>query len=78
VLLRDPDRYAKHAVEGLLRGSTERRADFYVRMVQHGILSPNEVRELEDRNPVSGGDQHWIAANLVDMTAPRSPAGEGG
>ena len=66
-LIRDRTHYAKHSVEGLLRGATEKRADFYVRMLQHGVLSPNEVRELEDRNPVEGGDVHYVPANLLPM-----------
>ncbi|TVS18952.1 MAG: phage portal protein [Gammaproteobacteria bacterium] len=69
-LIEEDNRYAKHSVEGLLRGSTEKRADFYVRMVQHGIFSPNEVRELEDRNPVPGGDAHYVPANLLPMGQP--------
>jgi len=59
--------YAKHSVEGLLRGDSEKRANFYSRMIQSGVYSLNEVRDLEDRNPIEGGDVHLIPLNLVPL-----------
>ncbi|MBO9859361.1 phage portal protein [Xanthomonas sp. A1809] len=46
--------YAKFAVEGLLRADSAGRAAFYAAMVNNGILTRDEVRELEDREPMGG------------------------
>ena len=46
--------YPKFAVEGLLRADSAGRAAFYAVMVNNGILTRDEVRELEDREPMGG------------------------
>ncbi|HJQ55651.1 MAG TPA: phage portal protein, partial [Vineibacter sp.] len=46
--------YPKFAVEGLLRADSAGRAAFYTSMVNNGILTRDEVRELEDREPMGG------------------------
>lgn len=46
--------YAKFAVEGLLRADSKSRAAFYSVMVNNGIFTRDEVRELEDREPMGG------------------------
>ena len=46
--------YAKFSVEGLLRADSAGRASFYASMVNNGILTRDEVRELEDREPMGG------------------------
>lgn len=46
--------YPKFAVEGLLRADSAGRASFYNLMVSHGVLTRDEVRELEDREPMGG------------------------
>lgn len=47
----------KLSLEGLLRGDAKSRADFYALMVQNKIMTRNEIRVLEDLNPVAGGDE---------------------
>lgn len=56
--------YPKFAVEGLLRADSAARAAFYSVMVNNGILTRDEVRELEDRAPMGGN-----AAVLTVQTA---------
>lgn len=46
--------YPKFAVEGLLRADSAARSTFYGIMVDKGILTRDEVRELEDRPPMGG------------------------
>ncbi|VVE68880.1 portal protein [Pandoraea anapnoica] len=46
--------YAKFSVEGLLRADSVARATFYSVMVNNGILTRDEVRELEEREPMGG------------------------
>lgn len=56
--------YPKYAVEGLLRADSAARSAFYGVMVDKGILTRDEVRELEDREPMGGN-----AAVLTVQTA---------
>lgn len=46
--------YPKFAVEGLLRADSAGRSAFYAAMVNNGILTRDEIRELEDREPMGG------------------------
>jgi len=46
--------YPKFSVEGLLRADSAGRAAFYTAMVNNGVLTRDEVRELEDRPPMGG------------------------
>ncbi len=57
--------FAKVNVAGLLRGDMKTRAEFYTRMVQIGVISPNEVRESEDMNPREGGDIYLTPTNMA-------------
>lgn len=56
--------YPKFSVEGLLRADSAGRASFYSSMVNNGIFTRDEVRELEDREPMGGN-----AAVLTVQTA---------
>ncbi len=52
----DRDRYyAEFSIEGLLRADSAARAQFYSVMVNNGILTRDEVRELENM-PLKGGN----------------------
>lgn len=46
--------YPKFSVEGLLRADSAGRAAFYGAMVNNGVLTRDEVRELEDRQAMGG------------------------
>lgn len=59
--------YFKHSVDGLLRGDSVSRATFYATMLDKGVFSINEVRELEDKDPVKGGDVHLIPLNMTTL-----------
>ena len=48
--------YAKIVVEGLLRGDSKSRAEFYTAMRAIKAMNANEVREREDMEPYEGGD----------------------
>jgi HK97 family phage portal protein len=47
--------YAKYSVEGLLRGDSVARAQWYRTMREIGVFNVDEIRELEDRPPVPNG-----------------------
>jgi HK97 family phage portal protein len=59
--------YFKHAVEGLLRGDAAARGAFYGAMLDRGVFSINEVRGLEDMDPVDGGDIHLVPLNMTSL-----------
>ena len=47
--------YTKYSVEGLLRGDSAARAQFYREMQTLGDMCADEVREKEDMNPIPDG-----------------------
>jgi hypothetical protein len=65
------DYFVEHLVDGLLRGDTESRYNAYAIGRQWGWLSANDVRKMENLNPVRGGDQYMVPLNMI----PASQAG---
>jgi len=61
--------YVKINVEGFLRGDMAAQKEYYKTMVQNGIWNPNEVRELQDKNPYDGGDTYYIPTNMMPSDA---------
>jgi len=59
--------YFKHVFEGLLRGNSKDRAEFYKAMFNIGAMSINEIRGKEDLNPVDGGDIHLVPLNMTTL-----------
>ena len=69
-LFRESERgvfYVKMSVEGLLRGDSAARANYYKEMLQTGVFSINEVRRLEDLNPIEGGNSHLVPLNFTTL-----------
>jgi len=70
-LLSEADRAAGVHVafdlKGLLRGDSTARANFYKALFFLGAISPNEIRALEEMNPIEGGDQHFVNAASVPL-----------
>lgn len=56
--------FVKFNLDGLLRGDTEARSTYYNTLLQNGVLTRNEVRELEGRNPMPGGDSLMVPLNM--------------
>jgi HK97 family phage portal protein len=65
--LTGPGIYAKYKVEGLLRGDTAARAEFYNTMRQVGAFSANDIRELEELEPIDGGDTYLQPLNMAPL-----------
>lgn len=66
--------YFKFNLNAYLRGDTAARMAMYKAMINDGWGNRNEVRELEDRNPVDGLDDFLVPMNmttLADLTAQR-------
>jgi HK97 family phage portal protein len=62
-----PEIYTKFKLADLQRGDTEARTNYFTQMLQHGVLSINEVRQGEDLNPVEGGDVHTVQVNQLAL-----------
>ncbi|WP_353119485.1 phage portal protein [Myroides odoratus] len=56
--------YVKFNEKVLLRGDLEARQKFYSAMVYAGIMTRNEVRALEDLNPLEGLDEPLTPVNM--------------
>jgi len=54
----------KFDVNSLLRGDTAARGNFYTQLLDRGVLSPNEVRGMENLNPRPGGDEYYTQVNM--------------
>ena len=57
--------YAYFTMEGLMRGDLKGRYDAYATARQWGWLSVNDIRDLENLNPVEGGDVYLQPLNMV-------------
>lgn len=56
--------YAESILEGLLRGDSKARAEFYRVLVSIGAMSPAEVRDKENLEPIPGLDFYFIPKNM--------------
>jgi len=66
--------YVKHSVEGLLRGDSIKRAEYYSKMWNLGAFSINDILALEDKNPIEGGDARFIPLNVQPLDMALNPA----
>lgn len=55
--------FVEHIVDGLLRGDTASRYSAYSIARNIGVMSPNEIRRLENMNPRQGGDVYQDTPN---------------
>lgn len=72
-LLTPPKLYAKHNVRALLRGNAAQRAAYYHTLLGDGVTNINEVRDLEDWNPIEGGDEHFVPLNMQPLKEALKP-----
>lgn len=60
--------FTKLNVNYLLRGDTAARSAWYKAMFDMGVYCPNDILELEDRNPIGPeGDKHLVQLNLTTL-----------
>jgi len=72
-----PDRekeryYVRFNIDGLMRGSYKERMEGYAIGRQNGWLSADDIRELENMNPLpdgAGGGAYMVNGNMVPITA---------
>lgn len=63
----------KFEMEGLLRADIAARTAALEKQFQNGVLSRDEWRKLENRNPVPGGDLFALSQNLKMLDANGQP-----
>lgn len=70
--------YAKFNVDGLLRGDYATRTKGYATGRQNGWLSINDIRRLEDMNPISasqGGDLYLVNGSMTPANIQNNEGG---
>jgi HK97 family phage portal protein len=68
-LLADRGLYAEYTVEGLLRGDSQARAEFYRTMREVGAMSANDIRAKENMEPIEHGDTYLQPLNMQPLGA---------
>lgn len=69
-LLREKEKkntYFKHNVNRLLRTDVKAKAEHYRLMSDIGVYSINDIRALEDLNPVENGDERLVQLNRIPL-----------
>ena len=62
--------FVSFVVEGLLRGDYSSRMQGYAIGIQNGFMSPNDVRSLENMNPIpdeEGGNTYMVNGNMLKL-----------
>jgi len=79
-LIANPNRFSTRCyMQGFMRGDAASRAQFYWLMRQMGAYSANDVRRLEDENPLeAGGDVYLQPTNLAPLGSNPLAAPSGG
>ena len=64
--------FCEHIVDALLRGDTPSRYSAYSIGRMGGWLSANEIRRLENMNPIDGGDEYLVPLNMTPAAQQRA------
>lgn len=67
-LLDESAYYFEFDYNGVLKVSLQQRIDAYIKQIQSGILSLDEVRLKENMQPIEAGDTHFMPVNLMPWT----------
>lgn len=57
--------FTEMLVDALLRGNIQTRYAAYAVARQNGWMSINDIRELENMNPIEGGDDYMVPLNMI-------------
>jgi HK97 family phage portal protein len=58
-------------VDGLLRGDSASRGEFHSKQFSVASLTPNEIRQTENKNQIAGGDDAFVAMNVIPLVLAR-------
>lgn len=70
---KNADIWPRFTMDVLLRANPKERGEFYKTMIGNGLMSPNEVRALENLNPREGGDAYLTPLNMSAGGDPQDP-----
>jgi phage portal protein BeeE len=81
LFLDDPDFFAEHLITGLLRGDMAARANFHRTLFYIGAESPNDIRDVENMNPIldedgnpdPAGNMYFAQNNLATLDTIANP-----
>lgn len=59
--------FAEHLADGVLRGDSGARWNSHRIAVTNGIQTPNEIRRMNNLNPIDGGDQLFVPAFVTPI-----------
>ena len=60
--------YTKFNLAAGMRGSNEKRIAYYEKLLQTGVATINEIRELEEMNDIGAiGDKHYASLNYTTL-----------
>lgn len=59
--------YAEFSIEGLLRGDSTARKEFYASALQNGWMNRNQVAAMENQPSLEGGDIYTVQSNLIPI-----------
>lgn len=70
----EPGLYAKHQLNAFMRGTANDRSSYYGKALgggaNPGFMTINEVRALEELDPLKGGDDIYVPLNLKKLGDP--------
>ena len=69
--------FAEFKTDAMLKGDTKSRYEAYEVAIRSGWMSINEVRGLENLNPVDGGDEHYLQMQMVPISQAGKEAEDG-
>lgn len=59
--------YTKLELNALMRGDVTARKEYYMAMLDRGVFDIDEVRALEDMNPVENGKMRLVQGNMIPL-----------
>jgi HK97 family phage portal protein len=62
------NQFGKFVIDGLLRGDQKDRMEAYEKGSRIGLYNINEIRALEDREPIENGDERLVPMNFQTLT----------
>lgn len=68
--------FAQHKLAKLQATDLRTRYETYNVAKQAGILTTNEIRRMEDYNPVAGGDELWMPLNMAPASVVAAQAAQ--
>jgi len=69
--------FVEHLVDGLMRGDTASRYAAHQTGRQAGFLSVNDIRKMENMDPIEGGDTYLEPLNMVAVGSQGADDGQG-